>query len=118
MVSQIAYKPITVDVPACLSSEVVTDMLRNDLEYDGIIMTDYMNTNSLIQHYKHADAAVMAIEAGCDMLVSPGNFQKAYNGILDAVNSGKITEERIDESIRRIYRVKYKNAVNYNEIQQ
>ena len=118
MVSQIAYKPITVDVPACLSSEVVTDMLRNDLEYDGIIMTDYMNTNSLIQHYKHADAAVMAIEAGCDMLVSPGNFQKAYNGILDAVNSGKITEERIDESIRRIYRVKYKNAVNYDEIQQ
>lgn len=118
MVSQIAYKPITVDVPACLSSEVVTDMLRNDLEYDGIIMTDYMNTNSLIQHYKHADAAVMAIEAGCDMIVSPGNFQKAYNGILDAVNSGKITEERIDESIRRIYRVKYKNAVNYDEIQQ
>lgn len=118
MVSQIAYKPITVDVPACLSSEVVTDMLRNDLEYDGIIMTDYMNTNSLIQHYKHADAAVMAIEAGCDMLVSPGNFQKAYNGILDAVNSGKITEERINESIRRIYRVKYKNAVNYDEIQQ
>lgn len=114
MVSQIAYKPITTDVPACLSSSVVTDMLRNDLGYDGIILTDYMNTNSLIQHYKHADAAVMAIKAGCDMLVSPGNFQKAYNGILDAVNSGEITEERIDESIRRIYRVKYASAVNYS----
>lgn len=118
MVSQVAYKSITADVPACLSSAVVTDMLRNDLEYDGIIMTDYMNTNSLIQHYKHADAAVMAIEAGCDMIVSPGNFQKAYNGILDAVKSGRISEERIDESIRRIYRVKYEKTVNYSEIQQ
>lgn len=118
MVSQIAYTPITVDVPACLSPEIVTDMLRSDLEYDGVIMTDYMNTNSLIQHYKHADAAVMAVKAGCDMLVSPGNFQKAYNGILDAVNSGEITEERIDESIRRIYRVKYKNAIDYDALAQ
>ena len=118
MVSQIAYKSITTDVPACLSSAVVTDMLRNDLGYDGIIMTDYMNTNSMIKHYKHADAAVMAIEAGCDMIVSPGNFQKAYNGILDAVNSGRISEERINESIRRIYRVKYEKTINYSEIQQ
>ena len=114
MVSQIAFKPITEDVPACLSSEVVTDMLRNELEYDGLIMTDYLSTTSLVQHYKHADIAVMAIEAGCDMLVSPGNFQKCYNGLLDAVKSGRITEERIDESLRRIYRFKLKQERGFD----
>lgn len=116
MVSQIAYKSITNDVPACLSSAVVTDMLRGELEYDGIIMTDYMDTHSLIMHYKHADAAVMAIEAGADMLFCSGDFKKAYNGILNAVESGEITEERIDESLYRIYRVKYKNLIDYDAI--
>ena len=113
MVSQIAYSSITGDVPACLSSEVVTDMLRGELEYEGIIMTDYMDTRSLIMHYKHADAAVMAVQAGADMLFCSGDFKKAYNGILDAVEKGEITEERIDESLYRIYRVKYRDRIDY-----
>lgn len=116
MVSQIAYKSITGDVPACLSSEVVTDMLRGDLGYDGIIITDYMNTRSLIMHYKHADAAVMAVEAGADMLFCSGDFKKAYNGILNAIEKGELTEERIDESLYRIYRVKYKNLIDYETL--
>lgn len=118
MVSQIAYKSITQDVPACLSSAVVTDMLRGELEYNGIIMTDYMDTHSLIMHYKHADAAVMAVEAGADMLFCSGDFKKAYNGILDAVEKGEISEERIDESLYRIYRVKYKNLIDYEAVVQ
>ena len=116
MVSQIAYKPITEDVPACLSSEVVTDMLRGELEYEGIIITDYMNARSLIMHYKHADAAVMAVQAGADMLFCPGDFKKAYNGILSAVENGEISEERIDESLYRIYRVKYRDLIDYDAI--
>lgn len=118
MVSQIAYKSITQDVPACLSSAVVTDMLRGELGYNGIVMTDYMDTHSLIMHYKHADAAVMAIEAGADMLFCSGDFKKAYNGILDAVESGKISQERIDESLYRIYRVKYRSLVDYEAVAQ
>lgn len=116
MVSQIAYKSITNDVPACLSSEVVTDMIRGELEYDGIVITDYMDTHSLIMHYKHADAAVMAVQAGADMLFCSGDFKKAYNGILNAVEKGEITEERIDESLYRIYRVKYKNLIDYESV--
>lgn len=116
MVSQIAYKSITDDVPACFSSAVVTDMLRGELEYDGIIITDYMDTRSLVMHYKHADAAVMAIQAGADMLFCPGDFKKAYNGILNAVEKGEISEERIDESLYRIYRVKYRDLINYDAI--
>lgn len=113
MVSQVAYSSITGDVPACLSSEVVTDMVRGELGYDGIIMTDYMDTRSLIMHYKHADAAVMAVQAGTDMLFCSGDFKKAYNGIMNAVEKGEITEERIDESLYRIYRVKYRNRIDY-----
>lgn len=116
MVSQIAYKSITGDVPACLSSKVINDMLREELEYDGIVITDYMDTRSLIMHYKHADAAVMAVEAGADMLFCSGDFKKAYNGILSAIEKGEITEERIDESLYRIYRVKYRNLVDYDAI--
>ncbi len=114
MVSQIAYKSVTNDdTPACFSDKFINDMLRTDLEYDGIVMTDYLNTKSLVMHYKHADMAVMAVKAGADMLFCPGDFKKAYNGVLDAVKSGDISEERIDESLRRIYRVKYKNLVDY-----
>lgn len=106
MVSSVAYKSITYDVPACLSEEIVTEMLRGDLGYDGIIITDALNTSAMYNHYKHADMAVMAINAGCDMLYCPGNFDKAYSAVLNAVKSGTITEERIDESLYRIYRVK------------
>lgn len=116
MVSQIAYTSITHDVPACLSSAVVTDMLRGELKYDGIVITDYMDTRSLVMHYKHADMAVMAIQAGGDMLFCSGDFKKAYNGILSAIEKGDITEERIDESLYRIYRVKYRNLVDYEGI--
>lgn len=116
MVSQVAYKSITNDVPACLSPEVVTDMLRGELEYEGIIMTDYMDTHSLIMHYKHADAAVMTVQAGADMLFCPGDFKKAYNGILSAVERGEITEERIEESLYRIYRVKYRELIDYEAV--
>lgn len=116
MVSQIAYDSITKDVPACLAPEVVTEMLRGELEYEGIIITDNLDTRSIVMHYKHADMAVMAIQAGADMLFCSGDFKKAYNGILDAVANGDITEERINESIYRIYRVKYKNMVDYDTI--
>lgn len=113
MVSQIAYDSITGDVPACLAPEVVTEMLRGELEYDGIIITDNLDTRSIVMHYKHADMAVMAIQAGADMLFCSGDFKKAYNGILEAVADGDITEERINESIYRIYRVKYRDMVDY-----
>ena len=116
MVSQIAYSSITHDVPACLSSAVVTDMLREELKYDGIVITDYLDTRSLVMHYKHADMAVMAIQAGGDMLFCSGDFKKAYNGILSAVEKGDLTEERIDESLYRIYRVKYRDLVDYEGI--
>lgn len=97
--------------PASLSKEVITDIIRTEWEYDGIVITDFMNRSCMYQKYTYAEAAVGAIEAGADMVLAPKNFQKSYNGILDAVADGTITEERIDESLRRIYRVKFADSM-------
>lgn len=92
--------------PASLSKEVITDIVRTEWKYDGIVITDFMDRSCMYQHYTYAEAAAGAIEAGADMILSPKNFLKSYNGVLDAVNKGQLTEERINESLRRIYRVK------------
>lgn len=94
------------DTPCSLSKVMVTDILRNQLGYDGIIITDAMDMGALTESYDSKTAAVMAIEAGNDMLLMPENFKEAYNGILEAVQSGNIREERINESLRRILKVK------------
>ena len=101
--------------PASLSPEVITDIIRTEWEYDGIVMTDFMNKSCMYQKYTYAEAAVGAIEAGADMILCPKNFMKSYNGILDAVNAGTITEERINESLRRIYRVKLSDSLETTE---
>ncbi len=94
--------------PASLSKEVITDIVREEWEYDGVVMTDYMDKTCIYQKYTYAEAAVGAIEAGADILLSTKNFQKSFEGIRDAVKKGTLTEERIDESVRRILRMKYR----------
>ncbi len=96
------------DTPSCLSSAVIQDVLRNSLGYDGIIITDALAD---IEGVSSADSAVAALNAGADMLFCPGDFEEAYNGVLSAVQNGVLTEERINESLRRIFRVKYAERV-------
>ncbi len=97
------------DTPSCLSSTVIQDVLRSQLSYDGIIITDALS--DLSGRYSSADAAVAAIQAGADMIFLPENFTEAYEGVLAAVQNGTISEDRINESLRRVYRVKYANKV-------
>ena len=86
MVSHVTMSKISEDnVPASLSSEIVTDILRTEWGFDGVIVTDYMNKNAITRFYKHADASVMAVKAGVDMIAGPGDFKKSYNGLLKAV---------------------------------
>lgn len=117
MVSHVSMPEITGDnTPASLSGAFITDMLRNELGYQGIIVTDYMNKAAITKYYKHADAAVMAIQAGADMVLVPSDFKKAYAGVIAAVEAGEITEERLDESLYRIFMLKYKNSVDYSAV--
>ena len=112
MVSQIAAPQITGDnTPCALSAAVVTDLLRKELQYDGIILSDAMDQAAITEYYSADEAAVMALRAGCDMIYMPENFEKAYQGVLDAVQNGTIAEERIDDALRRIYRVKLRDTI-------
>ncbi len=99
------------DTPCSLSETVIDDLLRNQLGYDGIVITDAMDVSMITDSYSSAEAAVKAIEAGADMLLKPENFEEAYQGVLDAVQNGTISEERINESLKRIYRVKYRDRI-------
>lgn len=99
------------NTPCCLSAAVV-GLLRNELGFDGIIMTDALNETAITDYYTSADAAEKALRAGVDMIYMPESFVEAYEGILQAVQSGSLEESRIDESLLRIYRVKYKDRVD------
>ena len=85
---------------------MITDVLRNDMGYNGIVITDSLQMQAVTDKYSPDEAAVMAIQAGDDMLLMPQDYDKAYQGIIDAVKAGTITEERINESLRRILKVK------------
>lgn len=99
------------NTPSSLSSAVVTDILRNELNFRGVIITDAMNMAAISNYYGADEAAIMALKAGCDMILMPEDFEKAYNGVLEAVRNGTISEERINDSLRRIYRIKYADKI-------
>ena len=92
--------------PASLSSEMLTGVLREEMGYDGIIVTDALNMGAVVQHYTSAEAAVKALQAGADLLLMPENFEEAYQGVLAAAEEGRISQERIDASVRKILEVK------------
>lgn len=94
------------NVPSSLSKKVITDVLRGELGFEGVVITDALDMTAITEYYTPEEAAVMALEAGADMLLMPEDFEKAYNAVLAAVQDGTISEERIDESLDRIYRVK------------
>ena len=107
MVGHISVPEVTGDdTPATLSETVITDLLRNELGFDGIIITDSMSMGAIVDHYGPGEAAVQVIRAGGDMILMPQDFVEARQAVLDAVYQQEITEERITESLRRIYRIK------------
>ncbi len=112
MVSHMAAPALTGNSEPCSFSEaLVTDILRNEMGFNGVVITDALNMAAVSDYYASEDAAIMALKAGCDMLLMPEDFEAAYNGVLDAVKNGVISEERINDSLRRIYRIKYADRV-------
>ena len=90
------------DLPASLNKTIITDILRGELGYDGIVITDSLGMGAVSERFGSAEAAVMAVDAGVDILLMSADFYSARQGIIDAVNDGRISEERIDESLFRI----------------
>ena len=109
MVSHVSVPEVIGDeTPTSLSEIMITDTLRNEFNYEGIIITDSMGMNAVSGYYSPKEAAVKAILAGNDMLLMPADFKSAYKGVIQAVNEGEITQQRIDESVRRILTAKLK----------
>lgn len=74
--------------------------------FQGIIITDSMSMGAVSEHYSPGEAVVMAVQAGCDMLLMADHFEPSYNAVLDAVADGEIAEEEIDASVLRIIEAK------------
>lgn len=112
MVSHMAAPTLTGDnEPSIFSQTLVTGILREQMGFQGVIITDALDMGAISQYYAADEASIMAVLAGCDMLLMPEDYEKAYTGVLEAVRSGNIDEERINDSLRRIYRIKYADMV-------
>lgn len=107
MVSHLSVPEVTGDeTPGDLSSKIVSELLRNKLGFQNVIITDAQNMGAITDHYTSAEAAVQALSAGVDMVLMPDDLQAAYDGVLAAVQNGTLTEARINESVLRILTVK------------
>lgn len=107
MVGHITMPNVTDDgLPASLSKEAI-DLLREELDYDGIVITDAMNMGAIVDYYPDGEAAVKAVEAGVDIVLMPADLDDAYNSLCEAVQIGEISENRLDESVERILSLKY-----------
>ena len=115
MVSSIILSSIDSEYPATMSKKVTTDILRNKLNFDGVIATDDMTMGAIMDNYNLTDAVIMAINAGNDLILVCHGYDdiiKSISAVKDAVSSNIISEERIDESVYRILKLKEKYRVN------
>ncbi len=111
MVGHISVPQVTGDdTPASLSGTMIS-ILREDLGFSGLIITDSMQMEAITDRYTSAEAAVMAIKAGVDIILMPENLEEAANGIIEAVENGEISEERIAESVLKILETKLESGI-------
>ena len=97
-------------LPATLSSEML-GILRNDLNFDGIIITDAMNMGAIVDAYGSGESAVMAVQAGVDMVLMPANLAEAAEALTEAIKKGDISEERVNEALWHILSLKYDKGI-------
>ena len=102
------------DIPATMSSIILQDKLRGELGYRNIIITDAMEMGAITQQYTNAEAAVGTLLAGADIVLGPQNFVDAFDAVIKAVEDGMLTEERINQSVRRILKMKTVNNMSNN----
>lgn len=111
MIAHILLKKIDPDHPSSLSKAVITDLLRYDLRFDGVVITDDMTMDAILKNYNLGDAAVASVNAGTDIVLVCHGYERqleVLNSLKKAVENGKLTEDRIDESLYRILKLKQK----------
>lgn len=98
-------------IPATLSYKVLTELMREEMGYEGVITTDAMNMKAIADHFGPVDAAIRAVKAGTDIVLMPVGLEEVATGLLDAVKNGEISEDRIEASVKRILTLKVKRGV-------
>ncbi len=96
------------EIPSTVSKKVLTGVLRDELDFNGIIVTDAMDMQGLTKQFSAGEASVRAIEAGADVLLMPQDADEAINALMKAIRSGRITRKRIDQSLTRVLSAKVK----------
>jgi beta-N-acetylhexosaminidase len=98
-------------LPATLSEKVLTGLMREEMNYEGVIITDAMNMAAIADHFGPVDAAVRAVKAGADIVLMPVGLEEVAFGLVEAVDLGEISMKRIDESVERILTLKIKRGI-------
>ena len=109
MVSHLSYPALDASYPASLSQKIITGILREQMGFQGLIITDDMEMGAVSKHYDFAELGVRAVEAGVDIVMVCHEYEHetaVYNGMLKALKNGEISQARVDESVRRIVRAK------------
>ena len=121
MVAHILMTQIDPDLPASLSPKVVDGLLRQEMGFDGVVCTDDLTMGAISNTYGMGEAAVMAVEAGCDLLLvchEADNLTAARDALLSAVDAGRISMERLDESVYRILSLKQEYGLTNDPVDQ
>ena len=116
MTAHVLYKALDEQFPATLSSTIITNLLREEFRYDGVVLTDDLEMHAIVDHYGMGDAAVRALLAGCDVLLICKDREReiaAFEAVEKAVASGAISTERLNQSVARIQRLKQRFLVPY-----
>jgi len=106
MSAHIAFPEFTGDAPATLSASMLTGVLRDSLKFGGLVVTDALQMGAIVTKYGAGEAAVRAFEAGSDLLLMPADPDSAISSMLAALQSGRITQDRLDASVRRVLEIK------------
>ena len=111
LVSHLVLTEVDPAAPSSLSDSVVTGLLREDLGYEGLVITDSFQMASITDTYTQEEAAVYAIQAGCDMILMPMEYMACYQALIKAVQDGQLTEEQIDAACMRVLQTKIKRGI-------
>lgn len=100
-----------ISLPATLSYKVLTELMREEMGFNGVIITDAMNMKAISDHFGPVDAAVRAVQAGADIVLMPLGLEEVANGLKKAVQNGDISQKRINASVKRILTLKVKRGI-------
>lgn len=107
-----------INLPATLSHKVLTELMRDEMGYEGVILTDALNMKAIADHFGPVEAVIRAVNAGSDIVLMPVGLESVANGLYGAVRSGEISEQRIEASVKRILALKLKRGIVKEETPQ